>query len=78
MGILTPDELSRAEEEEMDSWQFENTRQPLCPHCGHMLQDTWEYLQEDEESTVITCSKCDKKYLATMHVSVDYTTVKIP
>lgn len=50
----------------------------ICPYCGTEITDTWEYFTTgsdgDEES--ITCYRCDKSFIITMNVEVNYSTEK--
>jgi ribosomal protein S27E len=49
-----------------------------CPYCGEVVGDLWEYrtLQNDGDSTEITCEKCEKKYVILMYITVRYTAKK--
>ena len=64
-----------AEEEEFDTdW----TSLPKCPHCGAEDQDWWDGLghKHDGDDWEVDCAWCDKQYIATMHITYDFSTVK--
>jgi len=46
-----------------------------CPYCGAMQSDSWEILENDEDSEVIEC-ECGKNFVATKHIMIDYRTSK--
>ena len=49
-------------------------RNPVCPYCGKVDHDTWEYGLEDEDSTETTCGNSDKDYRIVCSIDVTYTT----
>ena len=52
----------------------------VCPHCGHVGQDTAEYFYDNGGSDFIEeaeCGECEKKFTIRRDVTVDYTTEKI-
>lgn len=50
---------------------------PVCPHCGHRMQDAWELNLEDGEGQEHECGECFKTYYVERHVSVNYTSKKV-
>ena len=51
------------------------TDDPVCPHCGEVHQDAWEWREDDGECD---CGKCEKPFFYTRHISVSYSTTKLP
>jgi len=52
---------------EFDCWM---TDEPVCPHCGNIMQDAWELFNYHNGCiTEVDCEACDKPY----RVTVDYT-----
>ena len=52
----------------------EYTYNLVCPYCGYKDEDAWE-LSDNESETY--CSRCDKEFAYTRHVSISYSTSKI-
>lgn len=46
-------------------------RDPVCPYCGHKMQDAWELPSDDGEAD---CGECLKPFLYSRHVDVTYST----
>lgn len=44
---------------------------PECPHCGEETEEE-SYIYLDNESTIIACKKCGKKYKVTMRMDITY------
>ena len=62
-----------------DKWECDFTEDPVCPHCGHVERDAWEFdfgggLEGDGE---VTCGECEREYFCSRHVSVSYSTEPI-
>lgn len=55
----------------------EDTREAVCPHCGHQMRDTWELHLGDEDSAEVECGDCEKPYRVIAFVRRTYDTVKI-
>lgn len=53
--------------------EHEYTDELVCPYCGYEKTDSWEY-HEDEGG--VDCDECDKSYLYTRVVTVEYITDK--
>jgi hypothetical protein len=49
---------------------------PVCTHCGHEHDDGWEW-NVDEHGTEVECESCEKSFICTRIVSVEYCTEKI-
>lgn len=55
--------------------QHHNTRDIVCPHCGHVDEDSWELARGDECTDIeCECGWCFKPFLASRHISVTYST----
>ena len=51
---------------------------PTCPHCNEQTTDP-EYIPHDDgETQTIECGNCDRKFVTTASVSVDYESVCQP
>jgi transposase-like protein len=50
---------------------------PVCPHCGHVHKDAWEWrpnsLEFDDDWQ---CERCDKTFMLSRHTSITYTTTE--
>ncbi|MFA6168630.1 MAG: hypothetical protein WC700_18555 [Gemmatimonadaceae bacterium] len=51
---------------------------PVCPHCGHVDRDAWEYGMHDGNTTEVECGSCDGTYSVECCISVRYTTAEVP
>lgn len=52
------------------------TDHPTCPFCGYVERDWFEWgSDEDGENS---CGRCDKPYLWSRHVSVNFSTKAKP
>jgi len=50
----------------------EYTCRPVCPYCGYTASDSWEW--GNDEDGEHECGKCEKTYLWSRHVTVDWST----
>ena len=50
------------------------TRDVICPHCGHIYRDSWEYNGDD--GTVQECIECSEKFILYIDFEVHYCTEK--
>lgn len=50
------------------------TREPVCPHCGHVKRNAWELGLGDFDQYQTECGECDKPYMITAHIRRTYTT----
>jgi len=57
----------------------EFTMNITCPWCGHENSDSWEvdFGSGTSEIARLDCAKCEKIFLATRLVTVDYSTERI-
>lgn len=58
--------------EEIDT---ERTDELTCPHCGSVNTEGYLLFRESE-CRVAQCDNCDRKFDATQHVTVSYTSRK--
>lgn len=56
----------------MDEFDHTLTEEIVCPYCGEIESDSWEYNGDDGE---IECSNCEQTYAYTRVVDISYTTV---
>lgn len=56
--------------------ETDSTVDPICPHCGHAVRDSWELDFGTSEEYEHMCCECEKDFVITRNVSVDYTTMK--
>ena len=54
----------------------EYTDEVVCPHCGDKKYSSYEYFGDHDEDTTLTCDECGGEFIATRHISVDYSTMK--
>lgn len=54
-----------------DKWSEDGL---ICPYCGGIDEDAWEYGSMDDKE--IECCDCGKTYLATTEYSATYYTSK--
>lgn len=54
----------------------QHTRNPVCPHCGHIEHDAWDINFESgsEEAKEHYCGHCERPYDIIRTVSVTYST----
>lgn len=50
------------------------TDDPVCPHCGHVQSDAWEWCEGDDDER--ECQKCDMKFEYSRHTFTYYSTRK--
>lgn len=48
----------------------------VCPWCGYIDINSWEFKSDDDDLGLIECGECGKEFYATRHVSVNYSTKK--
>jgi len=58
------------------SYNTEYTDEPVCPHCGHKIEDAWEIDFEGQECAKIDCPECDKPIEVCKNMSITYNTHK--
>ena len=47
------------------------TPDPVCPHCGEIYDNAWEWREDDG---VVDCDKCEKQFVYSRIVTIEYTT----
>jgi uncharacterized Zn-finger protein len=64
----------------MSEFDHKYTDQVVCPRCGDEYSDLWELFVHDPNGEMVTvdCSSCDKKFLITRHVFIEYSTEALP
>jgi len=50
------------------------TRNIVCPYCGHVDRDSWEWNNGEEGDGEAECGECEKSYGVSRHVMVKYST----
>lgn len=55
--------------------EHEYTKNIVCPFCGYADKDSWEFNHDYGEKR---CPVCDRDFIVSRNVSVDYSTIKIP
>lgn len=53
----------------------ESTRNIVCPYCGWVCEDSWEY--NDASGDEIDCGRCEKKFELEVDFYTEYTTKKL-
>jgi len=56
-----------------DDIDHRRTDEVVCPHCGHICSESWEFGDDDTHE----CPICDKPFGITRNHTVTYTTHKI-
>jgi len=54
--------------------KHEFTQEIVCPYCGYMYGDSWEF---EDDGGVLECSYCGKEFEYDRYVFVKYSTKKI-
>lgn len=53
----------------------EYTNEVVCPHCGHIHTESYEFFSGPEEcADGCSCGMCGKEFNAVCHVSIKYST----
>jgi hypothetical protein len=60
--------------EEEGSWLLECESEPVCPHCGYIQGDAWEWANQEEDDD--TCGNCGNEYTYERCITVEYSTRK--
>ena len=60
--------------EQPTEFNHEWTDDPVCPKCGRIEHDAWEYHLADGDKAESKCESCGTKYEITCCISVDYST----
>lgn len=57
-----------------DEFATFGTDEMVCPYCGHINGDSWEYHEDDGDAD---CGECSKRFDYSRHVSITYNTKKV-
>ncbi len=54
----------------------DGTDNPICPWCGHVICDAWDYGNEmfSEDDTDVECPSCERPFTSSCHTSHTFTT----
>lgn len=58
-----------------DEIDHENTKEIVCPYCGHEFEDSWEY--DEAGSGEAECDSCEKTFTYEVHIRTKYSTRKV-
>ena len=58
----------------MSDIEHDYTDEIVCPYCGAIHGDSWEYFRDGNDDAEIKCQSCGKDFAATMDISVSYST----
>lgn len=50
---------------------------PVCPHCGHVHQNAWEWPFDIGEELEHECGRCGEPFVCERQVEVTYSTRKV-
>lgn len=56
----------------MSEFATEHQDDPVCPHCGHIQRDAWEWDFHGDETLEHECGKCCTVFTVRRHVSISY------
>lgn len=56
---------------EWDEYKTFNEDHIICPYCGNVDEDSWEYSDDEGE---IDCGRCGREFNYTRDIAVKYTT----
>jgi transcription elongation factor Elf1 len=56
--------------------RHEHTKRIVCPFCGHVNWDSWEWNNGEEGDGETECGKCEDRFLVSRHVLITYSTRK--
>jgi transcription elongation factor Elf1 len=59
-----------------DEIDTDGTDEIVCPHCGEVFTDSWEY-GRDEDIGEVECGECEKTFYARRNISISYTSEKL-
>ncbi|MFA5766509.1 MAG: hypothetical protein WC919_01120 [Candidatus Paceibacterota bacterium] len=55
----------------------EFTREIVCPYCGYVHSESYDFGNGGEEDSETECGRCDRKFNWSRMISVSYSTSKI-
>lgn len=59
----------------MTEFKTENTDKIVCPYCGHVHKDSWEY--NDWSGKRVACHSCGEEFELHVEVTIEYTTERV-
>ena len=63
----------------MKNIDYEYTREIVCPYCGYMQGDSWEWnMNEADDWDECECDNCGKIFFAVRNIDVSYSSAKNP
>jgi hypothetical protein len=64
-----------ANEPAMPDFKTDYQSRPVCPHCGHVHQDAWEWdFGGAEGDRDCFCGRCEKPFRCSRTIVVEYST----
>ncbi len=51
---------------------YQYSTEPVCPHCGADVRDSWELFKGMEETVEHECGSCEKPFSITREVTFHY------
>lgn len=57
----------------IDELDTQFTDEIVCPHCGHVFSESYEYIGDD----IVECPECERKFELVSEEYVVYTTSKV-
>ena len=56
------------------SYDTKYTNNAVCPHCGYVHLDSWEFELDGEEESEMDCHSCGKEFLVCREMTITYNT----
>jgi hypothetical protein len=53
------------------------TEEIVCPYCGYIVEESYEYFEYGNDDTEIQCDECNKTFIAYRHERVRYSSFPI-
>lgn len=48
------------------------TDEVVCPHCGNVHSESYEFFDRTDAEVEVTCTECERDFRASRDVSVSY------
>lgn len=65
------------EEKEIPDYNYYEMEEIVCPHCGYVFTDSWDFrFEQDGETSEIECQNdidCGKEFHVTFNLRATYT-----
>jgi len=61
----------------MSNFETQYTHEIVCPYCGYKFCDSWEMNQGEEGDDDAECPSCEREFIFTRILTVEYCTSKI-